>query len=62
MTCSDATLAEKLRETRNLGLSGHDRASGVGTNAKMSELSAATTANLDGFDASVEQISLSLVS
>ena len=55
VTCSDATLADKLRQTRNFGFVGYDRVSGVGTNAKMSELSAAMgLANLDGFDASVE--------
>lgn len=56
VTCSNANLAEKLRQARNFGFIGYDRVSGVGTNAKMSELSAAMgLANLDGFDASVER-------
>lgn len=56
VTCQDAGLAERLRLARNFGFIGHGRVNGVGTNAKMSELSAAMgLTNLDGFDASVEK-------
>lgn len=55
VTCHDAGLAAKLRQARNFGFTGYDCVSGVGTNAKMSELSAALgLTNLDGFDASVK--------
>ena len=54
VTCRDDVLAEELRLARNFGFVGHDRVNGVGTNAKMSELSAAMgLTNLDAFDAAV---------
>ncbi len=38
---NDDRLAERIRLLRNFGFAGHDRVASIGTNAKMSELSAA---------------------
>jgi dTDP-4-amino-4,6-dideoxygalactose transaminase len=38
---SDGALAERLRQARNFGFCSHDQTVGVGTNAKLTELSAA---------------------
>jgi dTDP-4-amino-4,6-dideoxygalactose transaminase len=38
---NDDRLAERIRLLRNFGIAGHDRVTSIGTNAKMSELSAA---------------------
>jgi len=54
VTCQDDGLAEKLRLARNFGFVGPDRVNGVGTNAKMSELSAAMgMTNLDALDSAI---------
>lgn len=50
ITTNHAGLAEELRSMRNFGFSGYDRTIGVGTNAKMSEISAAMgLTNLEAF-------------
>jgi dTDP-4-amino-4,6-dideoxygalactose transaminase len=41
ITTNDDRLAERVRQLRNFGFVGSDRAASIGTNAKMSELSAA---------------------
>lgn len=54
VTCNDPKLAHALRLARNFGFFAWDEVAGLGTNAKMSELSAAMgLANLDAFDATV---------
>ncbi len=54
VTCADPELAHALRLARNFGFVAWDEVSGLGTNAKMSELSAAMgLANLDAFDSTV---------
>ena len=56
VTCNDPALANDLRRARNFGFVDFDCVGGLGTNAKMSELSAAMgLANLDGFDAAIER-------
>lgn len=56
ITCTDDDLADRLRRARNFGFVGPDRVAGVGTNAKMSELSAAMgLTNLESFDDAVAQ-------
>jgi dTDP-4-amino-4,6-dideoxygalactose transaminase len=48
ITTNDDRLAERLRLLRNFGFAGYDRVTSLGTNAKMSELSAAVgLASLD---------------
>lgn len=52
ITTQDAALAERLRRMRNFGFTGYDRVDGLGTNAKMDEVSAAMAlTGLDGLDA-----------
>ena len=41
MVTNDAALAEKIRLMRNFGFAGYDQVIYIGTNGKMSELSAA---------------------
>lgn len=41
ITTNDDALAEELRHMRNFGFSGYDQVSGLGTNGKMQEISAA---------------------
>lgn len=54
VTCADPELAHALRLARNFGFVAWDEVAGPGTNAKMSELSAAMgLANLDAFDGTV---------
>jgi dTDP-4-amino-4,6-dideoxygalactose transaminase len=54
VTCNDPVLAGKLRRARNFGFAGYDFVENPGTNAKMSELSAAMgLVNLECFEASV---------
>jgi len=51
IACRDAELAIRLRAMRNFGFTGYDRVDYVGTNAKMSELSAALgLINLGSFE------------
>ena len=52
---NDDGLARRLRLMRNFGFSGYDQTSGVGTNAKLSELSAALgLTNLESMEAFIE--------
>lgn len=54
VTCADPELARALRLARSFGFVGWDEVAGLGTNAKISELSAAMgLANLDAFDRAV---------
>jgi dTDP-4-amino-4,6-dideoxygalactose transaminase len=51
VTTDDAELARRVRRMRNFGFTGYDRVVGIGTNAKMPELSAALgLTSLDALD------------
>ncbi len=51
VTTNDAELARRVRLMRNFGFAGYDRVTGLGTNAKMNELSAALgLTSLDALD------------
>jgi len=55
ITTNDPDLAHRLRLTRNFGFSGYDNVTELGTNAKMSELSAAVgICSLESMDVFVE--------
>ena len=55
ITTGNADLADRLRQMRNFGFVGYDAVAGLGTNGKMSELSAALAlTSLDALDVFIE--------